>query len=136
MRSFAANGTAYTNDELTFFVTECIEAWKGDLHCDEKNNKEICGYDGGDCCMTNKITTFCADCQCRDPSHVFYSGSTLQTSTTLSVNIFSKCIFGTATIDWIGDGFCDESLKSEACGVDGGDCCDPITLANCIGIGT
>ena len=84
--------------------------------------------------MTDKITMFCSDCQCRDPSHVLYSGIT-QTSTTLSDNIFSKCNFGALIPDWIGDGFCDESLKNEACGMDGGDCCDPVTLADCIGIG-
>ena len=43
-------------------------SWEGDGWCDDNNNFPGCSYDGGDCCGTNVLTTYCSDCQCLDPN--------------------------------------------------------------------
>ena len=44
---------------------------KGDNWCDDENNNEGCGWDGGDCCGDNVRIHNCSSCQCLDPT--FYS---------------------------------------------------------------
>jgi hypothetical protein len=36
----------------------------GDGKCDDRQNVAECRYDGNDCCLGNKNTTFCEDCTC------------------------------------------------------------------------
>ncbi len=36
----------------------------GDGICEDDINTEICAYDGGDCCLEEKITDLCHDCIC------------------------------------------------------------------------
>jgi hypothetical protein len=38
--------------------------YRGDGDCDDQNNTEECGYDGGDCCGDNVKTKYCTECQC------------------------------------------------------------------------
>ena len=40
-------------------------------HCEDETNSVYCEFDGGDCCGSNVVTTFCSACQCLDPN---YSG--------------------------------------------------------------
>jgi len=43
-----------------------IPHWFGDAFCDDENNTEECGFDGGDCCNNEGQgwDNFCADCEC------------------------------------------------------------------------
>ena len=41
--------------------------WIGDGFCDDGKNNEICQWDGGDCCGSNVVTTYCSACECLDP---------------------------------------------------------------------
>jgi hypothetical protein len=43
-------------------------SYRGDGDCDDQNNTEECGYDGGDCCGDNVVTTHCTECQCLEVS--------------------------------------------------------------------
>ena len=40
----------------------------GDNYCDDENNNEGCGWDGGDCCGDNVNTQYCSACECLDPN--------------------------------------------------------------------
>ena len=40
----------------------------GDNYCDDDNNNEECGWDGGDCCGDNVNTQYCSACECLDPN--------------------------------------------------------------------
>ena len=55
-----------TNTEAT-----CIDSWVADGWCDIQNNRETCGFDGGDCCPSTCEDSmyFCGDYQwiCIDP---------------------------------------------------------------------
>ena len=92
---------------LTLHATDACEheIWNGDGFCDDFNNNENCGWDGGDCCGDVDVST-CNFCECLDPE---YSN---QTSDSF------RC-----TGLWIGDRHCDDDFNNEKCGWDGGDCC-------------
>ena len=99
----------------------------GDLTCDNKNNNEECGYDGGDCCpCTNHESPWDDDFVleywdkfCRDPS----SGCV-----DLRVDMYPNCTDG--VIPDIGDGWCNMENNNEGCFFDGGDCCDCARASN------
>ena len=40
------------------------ETWISDDSCDDVNNNQLCGYDGGDCCGSNVVKQYCIDCEC------------------------------------------------------------------------
>ena len=42
---------------------------KGDNYCDDDNNNQACGWDGGDCCGNNINKQYCSECECLDPQH-------------------------------------------------------------------
>ena len=42
--------------------------WIDDGYCDDENNNEECGWDGGDCCGDNVNTQYCSVCECLDPT--------------------------------------------------------------------
>ena len=42
--------------------------WANDEYCDDGNNNEACGWDGGACCGDDVMTMFCTDCECKDPN--------------------------------------------------------------------
>ena len=52
--------------------------WFGDNYCDDENNNEECGWDGGDCCGDNVNTQYCSACECLDGGDV----TTTETPTT------------------------------------------------------
>ena len=48
----------------------CHQAqWIGDKICDDDNNYETCGWDGGDCCGGNVNDEYCTLCECLDPNY-------------------------------------------------------------------
>ena len=55
------------------FLGCAVPGYIGDGSCDDENNFEACGYDGGDCCGSDVNTNFCTACLCLDPS---FGGST------------------------------------------------------------
>jgi hypothetical protein len=50
-----------------------VDSWKNDNQCDDENNNEACGWDGGDCCNNSQANwdQYCFFCQCLDPSQTF-----------------------------------------------------------------
>ena len=48
-----------------FFFVGCNEPlWYNDLYCDDINNNEACGFDGGDCCGEYVLHYYCTECIC------------------------------------------------------------------------
>ncbi len=47
-------------------VTDCVKYSQTfqDTVCDDKLNTEECMYDGGDCCLEEKTTSYCMNCSC------------------------------------------------------------------------
>ncbi len=41
----------------------------GDGYCDDETNIVECGYDGGDCCLSQVVTSYCDICECLDDNH-------------------------------------------------------------------
>ena len=39
---------------------------KGDGFCDDDNNNDKCGWDGGDCCGSENDYGQCDECKCKD----------------------------------------------------------------------
>ena len=83
----------------------------GNGQCDAALNVPSCGYDGGDCCPCTCVSSSehsCADSvsDCRYPSCDDAPTSAEE----------AACVE-----EWHGDGFCDLSENSAACGYDGGD---------------
>lgn len=86
------------------------QAWAGDSFCDDGNNHCGCDWDGGDCCGAGKHDTYCTACECLDPDNQVDADHV-------------NCIQGCYTLDYYGDGFCDDSNNVCGCDWDGGDCC-------------
>ena len=42
-----------------------IQHWNGDGQCDDINNINTTGFDGGDCCRKDSVKQFCFDCSCK-----------------------------------------------------------------------
>ena len=48
-------------------LLECAySGWTGDGYCDDVSNILECNFDGGDCCLPNKVTDYCTECICHD----------------------------------------------------------------------
>ena len=90
----------------------------GDGYCNDEVNIPDCGYDKGDCCLSNVITNHCTDCTCHLPetcSAIFLPPS-------------------------VGDGYCNDDTNNQQCNFDGGDCCvnvntDYCSSCSCVGSG-
>ena len=60
------------------FLKECdssLQAWHGDGYCDDDLNNQACGFDGGDCCLEDVLTTFCIECLCLENEQTTLVGS-------------------------------------------------------------
>ena len=101
----------------------------GNGECDQFNhdlekhlNSQICAWDGGDCCASTCVMPDGSDCanivfDCLDPNATDYGS-------------VSTC--DVPSPSWIGDAYCDYTsslYNTEACGWDGGDCCELSCLA-------
>ena len=88
----------------------------GNGYCNSENNNEACGWDAGDCC----------DCAC------FSSDFKCGINGFACVDPDSGCVdsrlVGFVNCDGdlqtFSDGVCDPDNNNEACGWDGGDCCE------------
>ncbi|CAB4054923.1 unnamed protein product [Lepeophtheirus salmonis] len=83
-----------------------IPSFNGDGYCDDENNNEACGFDGGDCCNNDRgdWDTFCHTCKCHESEG------------------------GCEHPEFAGDGYCDDGNNNVGCGFDGGDCCSKSNL--------
>ncbi|CAM9718522.1 unnamed protein product, partial [Ectocarpus sp. 12 AP-2014] len=109
------------DDDITVDMVEnCDVSELGDGWCDQENNKEICGYDGGDCCECTCVDAWSDEgCEhsyfaCIDPAAPCVDDDGI------TADMMENCGY---TIGY-GNGFCDEENNNEACGYDGGDCCE------------
>ena len=62
---------------LNIYIGCAVPDWYGDGYCDDENNNESCGYDGGDCCGEDVNTSYCSACICYDST---FSSTTTTTS--------------------------------------------------------
>ncbi|CAM9132154.1 unnamed protein product [Ectocarpus sp. 13 AM-2016] len=98
----------------------------GDGWCDDENNNEACGYDGGDCCECTCVAPPTDDdwdddwygaCgggfACIDPNAACVNDDDI------TVQKFESC----DTVS-MSNGYCDIDNNNEACAYDGGDCCE------------
>eukprot|EP00904_Undaria_pinnatifida_P003217 jgi/Undpi1/12897/HiC_scaffold_7.g02563.m1 len=63
----------YLADIGSYYFSPCTVGSIGDGECDNENNSEECGYDGGDCCECACVSTTFHDCgvdgfSCLDPN--------------------------------------------------------------------
>ena len=94
----------------------------GDNYCDDENNNEACGWDGGDCCGDNVNTQFCSACECLDPNGG--DDGTTDPPTEPPTEPPTQPPIGECEYPgWFGDNYCDDGNNNEECGWDGGDCC-------------
>ena len=104
--------TSLSTTKSPIIPSGCIKpAWAGDGFCDDINNDEECGWDGGDCCGENVNDLFCVYCDCLDPTY------NIATSQNISSN--SACYYSY----WVNDNYCDDLNNNAVCEWDGGDCC-------------
>ena len=89
----------------------CAFSEIGDGECDDKNNKEVCDWDGGDCCGNNVNINDCHICECHEPYFEV-----------------KQCKY-----EQISDGICNDVNNNEECKWDGGDCCgDDVVMTECL----
>ena len=72
----------------------------GDGFCDDWFNWEMCGFDGGDCCLLDKRVNYCTDCFCLQENKAPFPNCTFEKS--------------------LGDGICDDFANNEKCAFDQG----------------
>ena len=101
---------------------DCINGtidWIQNGYCNNENNDESCGYDGGGCCECTCINGTVFDCGsysdffCRDPNSDCVDPR---------IEMYPNCTDG--DIPAIGNGHCDLENNNEMCLYDGGNCCE------------
>eukprot|EP00903_Cladosiphon_okamuranus_P014629 g13565.t1 len=98
--------------------TGCYDLWVGDGYCDSRNNNELCGYDGGDCCSCTCEKD--VDYQCREDDFACIDPSApCVDDDDVTVDLVENCDY----VQGIGDGWCHMGNNNAGCGYDGGDCC-------------
>ncbi|CAM9566132.1 unnamed protein product, partial [Ectocarpus sp. 4 AP-2014] len=119
------------DDDITADMVEnCDTSDLGDGYCDQDNNNEICGYDGGDCCECTCVNPWGDDddwrCSsggsgfaCIDPA------ASCVDDDDITADMVENCEY----VRGRGDGWCDEENNNELCGYDGGDCCECTCVA-------
>eukprot|EP00903_Cladosiphon_okamuranus_P005791 g5738.t1 len=117
----AVSVSAY-HDYYSGSSSDCYDNWIGDGYCDNRNNNELCNYDGGDCCSctcdpgSSDDDYRCgqySDFACIDPAAPCVDDDDI------TVDIVENCDYPAG----IGNGWCDMGNNNEGCGYDGGDCC-------------
>lgn len=89
----------------------------GDGACNSENNNEACGWDGGDCCECTCVGGSLYDCEsseffCKDPNSACIDPLVVE---------YENCGGDLSSYE---DGSCDSINNNQACGWDGGDCCE------------
>ncbi len=110
--SFCSNCTCLEDTQWNVtYQGFCNETTVQDLNCDEVNNVEECGYDGGDCCrpVVNCPHGNCSTCHLTNRPHLTYEDLGCPELTN-----------GTAMY---GQGQCNDELNRRECFFDNGDCC-------------
>eukprot|EP00903_Cladosiphon_okamuranus_P005789 g5736.t1 len=100
--------------------TGCYDLWVGDGYCDSRNNNELCGYDGGDCCSCTCVPPedsgdddyACGDSDinpfaCIDPN------ADCVNDDDIAVDMVENCYPGS-----IGNGYCDHYNNKAVCNDD------------------
>ena len=92
----------------------------GDGYCDSFfNNNEACGWDGGDCCKCTCVPNIEKALTCEADSFIC-----LDPNSGCADPNFLQYINCTEYLADIGNGYCISDNNNEACGWDGGDCCE------------
>ena len=96
-----------------FFQATCAAGFLpssvGDGICHDESNNADCKFDGGDCCLINKNTEHCMECNC------FHT---------------ENCFLGVHPS--VHDGICNDETNVPECDYDGYDCCNiPINSDLC-----
>jgi hypothetical protein len=100
--------------------------WVGDNLCDAENNTPECGFDGGDCCIDDVVTTYCGDnCVCNDPDSPNFGNWAAPSEEPSWEEPSYSANDACAAPWWFGDNYCDDENNTPECGFDGGDCCGP-----------
>lgn len=89
----------------------------GNGACDSENNNGDCGWVGGDCCECTCLDGGNYECQdseffCLDPNSGCVEPVIVDQT---------KCL---GNLSLAGNGLCEPGNNNEACGRDGGDCCE------------
>eukprot|EP00903_Cladosiphon_okamuranus_P005790 g5737.t1 len=114
----AASVSAYHG--ASYDSSECYDDWSGDGYCDSRNNNELCGYDGGDCCSCTCESDVGNDYRCRSEDFACVDpAAPCVDDDDITIEVAENCGY----IDGIGNGWCDLSNNNAGCGYDGGDCC-------------
>ena len=72
----------------------------GDGYCNDETNNLHCNFDGGDCCYTFVVKSFCSECRCLDDR----AGEEIHHP-------------------FLWDGYCHDETNIAELNYDGGDCC-------------
>ncbi|CAM9523721.1 unnamed protein product [Scytosiphon promiscuus] len=122
------DATCVNDDDITVDMYEnCgFVSGIGNGYCDQDNNIEECGYDGGDCCECTCVPYVYSD----DYSDYTYSSCS---NNFACIDPEAPCVDDDdITIDVpdscdsvsMGNAYCDEYNNNAECGYDGGDCCE------------
>ncbi|CAN0328463.1 unnamed protein product [Ectocarpus sp. 6 AP-2014] len=89
----------------------------GNGQCLPDANTPQCDYDGGDCCsctcVDNELECGSLGFQCIDPAAECVDDDSF------TVDFVENC-----SLEFLGNGFCDDENNNALCGYDGGDCCE------------
>ncbi|CAM9522446.1 unnamed protein product, partial [Ectocarpus sp. 12 AP-2014] len=109
------------DDDITIEqALNCFPLEFGDGWCDQENTNEICGYDGGDCCECTCVNAWDDDYSCTANSACIDPSAPCVDDDDVTVDMVENCGY----VGSVGNGWCDEENNNEACGYDGGDCCE------------
>ncbi|MBT6490229.1 MAG: hypothetical protein HOK97_10740, partial [Deltaproteobacteria bacterium] len=118
--------------------SSCNESFLGDSWCDEQNNTEACGWDGGDCCASTCVDSniTCGlnsayDCLNPDACENSVDGCSEEDNLTCEERSLNEdcdgLCFPDDYLDWLGDAECDVgqyglAFNCPAWSYDNGDC--------------
>ncbi|CAM9608575.1 unnamed protein product, partial [Ectocarpus fasciculatus] len=109
------------DDDITAEIAQnCDTSDLGDGRCDQDNNNEICGYDGGDCCECTCVSRWDDDWSCSNYNACIDPDAPCVNDDDITVDMVENCGY----VRYVGDGWCDDYNNNELCGYDGGDCCE------------
>ena len=87
------------NGNLTFKGCKMTQL-VGDGYCNDETNNIHCNFDGGDCCHSYVVKSFCSECKC-----------------------LTGKVGGEIHHPFLWDGYCHDETNKAEFNYDGGDCC-------------